>query len=90
VGVDLISDALPYSPLWYAGPTAISNAISFAKFYSSSHDAVIRVYDDVGNVIETHEHAGEGDGHYCPLAAGLSPSLIASASLTYLPFLLLP
>jgi len=41
-------------------------------------------------VIETDEHAGEGDGHYCPLAAGLSPSLIASASLTYLPFLLLP
>jgi hypothetical protein len=24
-----------------------------------SHDAVIRVYDESGNVIETHEHAGE-------------------------------
>jgi len=24
-----------------------------------SHDAVIRVYDDAGNVIETHEHAGD-------------------------------
>jgi hypothetical protein len=24
-----------------------------------SHDAVIRVYDDAGNVIETHEQAGE-------------------------------
>jgi hypothetical protein len=23
------------------------------------HDAVIRVYDEAGNVIETHEHAGE-------------------------------
>jgi hypothetical protein len=23
------------------------------------HHAVIRVYDDVGNVIETHEHAGD-------------------------------
>jgi len=22
-------------------------------------DAVIRIYDDAGNVIETHEHAGE-------------------------------
>ena len=30
-----------------------------AKFRSRSHDAVIRVYDDAGNVIETHEHAGE-------------------------------
>jgi hypothetical protein len=58
-GVDLIFDVLPYSPLWYTGLTAISNAISFAKFYSRSHDAVIRVYDDAGNVIETHEHAGE-------------------------------
>ena len=27
-----------------------------------SHDAVIRVYDDAGNVIETHEHAGEFKG----------------------------
>jgi hypothetical protein len=26
---------------------------------SRSHDAVIRVYDAAGNVIETHEHAGE-------------------------------
>jgi hypothetical protein len=30
-----------------------------AKFYSRSHDAVIRVYDDAGNVIETQEHAGD-------------------------------
>jgi hypothetical protein len=58
-GVDLISDVLPYSPLWYAGPTAISNAIGFAKFRSRSHHAVIRVYDSAGNMIETHEHAGD-------------------------------
>jgi hypothetical protein len=29
------------------------------KFYSRSHDAVIRVYDEAGNVIETHDQAGE-------------------------------
>jgi hypothetical protein len=29
------------------------------SFFSNSHDAVIRVYDDAGNVIETHEHAGD-------------------------------
>jgi hypothetical protein len=34
--------------------------------------------------------SSECDGRYCPLAAGLSPSLIASASLTYLPFLVVP
>ena len=27
--------------------------------FSRSADAVIRVYDDAGNVIETHEHKGE-------------------------------
>jgi hypothetical protein len=30
---------------------------SYAKFFSRSDDAVIRVYDEAGNVIETHEHA---------------------------------
>jgi hypothetical protein len=35
------------------------NAIGYAKFYSRSHDAVIRVYDPAGNVIETHEHKGD-------------------------------
>jgi hypothetical protein len=29
------------------------------KFYSRSHDAVIRVYDEAGNVIETHEQTGD-------------------------------
>jgi hypothetical protein len=40
-------------------PNAISHAIDYAKHYSRSHDAVIRVYDAAGNVIETHEHAGD-------------------------------
>ena len=58
-GFDLISDTLPFGRLWYIEPDAISNAIGYAKFYSRSHDAVIRVYDDAGNVIEAHEHKGE-------------------------------
>ena len=58
-GVDLISDVLPYRRLWYGEPNAINNAIGYAKFRSRSHDAVIRVYDKAGNVIETHEQAGE-------------------------------
>jgi hypothetical protein len=58
-GVDLISDVLQFSPLWFAGPNAISNAVGYAKFRSRSHDAVIRVYDEAGNVIETHEHKGQ-------------------------------
>ena len=57
--VDLISDALPFGRLCYGEPNAISNAIDYAQFFSRSHDAVIRVYDDAGNVVDTHEHAGE-------------------------------
>jgi hypothetical protein len=56
-GVDLISDALPFGRLWYGEPNAVSNAVDYAKFRSRSHDAVIRVCDAAGNVIETHEHA---------------------------------
>jgi len=58
-GVDLISHALPFGRLWYGEPDAITNAIGYAKFFSRSHDAEIRVYGDAGNVIETHEHAGD-------------------------------
>src|SRR5881394_963645 len=56
-GVDLISNLLPFGRLWYGEPDAISNAVGYTKFYSRSHDAVIRVYDEPGNVIEPHEHA---------------------------------
>jgi hypothetical protein len=37
-GVDLISDAIPYTPLWYRGPNAIRDAIDHAKLRSRSHD----------------------------------------------------
>jgi len=58
-GVDLISDALPFGRLWYGEPNASSNAIGYAEHCSRSHDAVIRVYGDAGNVIETDAHAKE-------------------------------
>ena len=55
-GVDLVSDVLPFGRLWYTKP---DDAVSYAMHYSRSHDAVIRVYDDAGNVIQTHEHKGD-------------------------------
>jgi len=58
-GVDLISDALPFGRLWYSEPNAIANAIGYAEHRSRSHDAVIRVFDESTNVIETHEHKGD-------------------------------
>ena len=54
-GFDLISDVLPFGGLWYTKP---DDAVSYAKFFSRSYHAVIRVFDAVGKVIETHEHAG--------------------------------
>jgi hypothetical protein len=59
-GFDLISDALPFGRLWFAGPNAVANAIGYAEHRAArSHDAVVRVYDDAGDVIETHEHKGD-------------------------------
>jgi hypothetical protein len=58
-GFDLISDALPFGALWYGEPNAISNAVNYARFYSRSHDAVIRVYDEAGSVIDTYEQTGQ-------------------------------
>ena len=37
------------------GLTFASELVSFSR----SHDTVIPVYDDAGNVIQTHEHAGD-------------------------------
>jgi hypothetical protein len=49
-------------PRKQAWPFAISNIVDHAKFYSRSHDAVIHVYDEAGNVIETHEHKSDFKG----------------------------
>jgi hypothetical protein len=46
-------NGLPFGRLWYDTP---DNAIGYAMHNSRSQDALIRVYDVAGNVIETHEH----------------------------------
>jgi len=58
-GFDLISDALPFGRLWYDGPNAVTNEIGYAMHDSRSANAVIRVYDAAGNVIETHQHKAD-------------------------------
>jgi hypothetical protein len=35
------------------------SGIGHAKFYSGSHEPVIRVYDETGNAIEAREQVGE-------------------------------
>ena len=55
----LISDVLPFGHLWY---DKSDNAIGYAKYLSRPHDAVIRVYDEAGNVIKTHQHGCQSKG----------------------------
>jgi hypothetical protein len=56
-GFDLTSKLLRYGPIWYAGPDAIRNAIAYARYRSHfrSQRPIIRVLDDSGSVVQTHE-----------------------------------
>lgn len=36
-----------------------SNAVNYVEHYTRSNDAVIRVYDELGNVIAMQEHNGD-------------------------------
>jgi hypothetical protein len=47
---------LPFGRLRYC---EVGDAIDYAMHSSRSHDDVIRVYDEAGNVIKTHEDKGE-------------------------------
>ena len=47
------------SAIWPVVVRLGSNAIGYVKHRSRSHNAVTRVYDAAGNVIETHEHVGD-------------------------------
>jgi len=60
-GVDLISHGFRQGPIWYAGSDAVHNAVAYAKSrsWSRSHRAIIRVLDDSGAVIQTHESPGD-------------------------------
>ena len=55
-GFDLISGRLRRGPIWYAGPDAVRNAVAYAKYrsHSGSNRAIIRVFNEVGNIIEIH------------------------------------
>ena len=54
-GFDLISEALPFGKLWYC---EADDAIGYARFYSRSHVAIVRMFDDSGALIETHQSDG--------------------------------
>ena len=60
-GFDLISDRLRFGPIWYAGPDAVRYAVAYANYRSCSrsHRAIIRVFYEAGNVLETHEYKGD-------------------------------
>jgi hypothetical protein len=55
-GFDLVSDGLRRGPIWWAGPDAVRCAVAYAKYrsWSRSNRAIIRVFNEAGNVTETH------------------------------------
>jgi len=54
-GFDLIGDCLPLGVLWFEGPEAINEAVKYARFFSRSRPAVIRLFDESGTIAETLE-----------------------------------
>jgi hypothetical protein len=58
-GFDLIGDCLPLGVLWFEGPEAIGDAVNYARFFSRSHPAIIRVFDESGTAVETLEFADD-------------------------------
>jgi hypothetical protein len=60
-GFDLISDRLPYGPIWYAGPDAIRYAAAYAKYHSwsQSRRAIIRVLDELDATVCIAKSVGD-------------------------------
>ena len=58
-GIDLIGERLPLGVLWFEGPDAIKDAINYARFFSYSHPAIIRVLDESGTLAVTLELADD-------------------------------
>jgi hypothetical protein len=65
-GFELISDRLPLGLLWFKGTDALVDAVMYAKYYSSSHRVIIRVFDESGAVIGTHQSAGSATWNLNP------------------------
>jgi hypothetical protein len=59
IGVHLIADVLPFRCALLTGKDAVADAIAYAKLFSGSHAAVIRIYNTAGQLIAMHEHAGD-------------------------------
>jgi hypothetical protein len=54
-GIDLIGERLPLGVLWFEGPDAIEDAVNYARSFSYSHPAIIRVFDESGRFAVTLE-----------------------------------
>jgi hypothetical protein len=58
-GIDLIGEPLPLGVLWFKGSDAIEDAINYARSFSYSHRAIIRVLDESETVVVTVELADD-------------------------------
>ena len=58
-GIDLIGERLPLGVLWFEGPDAIEDAVNYARSFSYSHSAIIRVLDESGTLAVTLQLADD-------------------------------
>ena len=58
-GVDLISDALPSAACGTASQTHSATQSATRSIAAGHMMALIRIYDDRGNLIEMHAHRGD-------------------------------
>ena len=78
-GIDLIGERLPLGVLWFEGPDAIKDAVNYARSFSYSHPAIIRVLDESGTLAVTLELADDFSRAVNISARRLRPCLMSSS-----------
>jgi hypothetical protein len=78
-GIDLIGERLPLGVLWFEGPDAIEDAVNYARSFSYSHPAIIRVFDESGRFAVTLESSDHFSRAVNISARPFRPSLMSSS-----------
>ena len=79
-GIDLIGERLPLGVLWFEGPDAIEDAVNYARSFSYSHLAIIRVFDQSGTLAVTLELSDDFSRAVNISTRPLRPSLMSPST----------
>ena len=78
-GIELIGERLPLGVLRFEGANAIEDAVNYARSFSYSHPAIIRVLDESGTLAVTLELADDFSRAVNISARPLRPCLMSSS-----------